>query len=241
MASRTPAEPSPLRTGDEPPVRPTRSAAGQLLRDVSRQLSDATRILVEEPSSEAVGTAVARLEAAREALALLALERAAPEQGRARVAEAPVLLRRTQLARDPSSSLAARAFCRETCAQWAVPDPVASSAVDVASELVANAVVHSEAVIVLAVELRSDGLLVSSWDDGRGRPRLLPYRPGLSERGIGLRLVKQLSEQWGWTDEQDGKWVWARLALPDETHVPGHGRRTSAYHRAVPKDAPPQD
>ena len=233
MARDDPRPPGgPPDTAGQQPVRPTRSRAGRLLRDISQQLTDATQILSDEPSTEAVSTAVARLEAAREALALLALERASRGRDRpARVAESPVLLRRVQLPLEPSSSGAARAFCRDACTAWSVPDPVASSAVDVASELVTNAVAHARSVVVLAVELRTDGLLVSAWDDGPGRPRVLPYRPGVSERGIGMRLVKQLSEQWGWTEEQDGKWVWARLALPDEVQLPGRSRRSSSARR----------
>ncbi len=45
-------------------------------------------------------------------------------------------------------------------------------------------------------------------------PRVLPYRPGLSEKGLGLRLVKQLSTYWGAAADDGGKWVWARIALP---------------------------
>ena len=33
-------------------------------------------------------------------------------------------------------------------------------------------------------------------------------------KGLGLRLVKQLSTHWGAAADDGGKWVWARIALP---------------------------
>lgn len=200
-------------TTDRPAPALTRTRFGRVQRDVLRQLSEALDALAEEPGSPSVDAAVASLEEARTALSLLALERAAggTTPGGPRT---PALVQRLQLEPAPASSQLARAFCRDTCAAWQLPDPTATSALDICSELVANAVRHTAHTIVVALELRPTGLLVSVWDDGPGRPRLLPYRPGISERGIGLRLVKQLSEQWGSSDEQEGKWVWARLSLP---------------------------
>lgn len=218
------------------PAPATRSRTGQLLRELAHSLTEASKVLSDEPSSEAVGTAVTQLQHAREALSLLALERAAPEpaEGRPVLADAPALLRRTELDRSPTAPQTARALLKQTCAEWAVADEVTNAAIDVASELVTNAVQHSEQVVVLAVELRTDALVLSVWDDGPGRPRVLPYRAGRSERGIGLRLVKQLSERWGWTDEQHGKWVWSRLALPDADDRGGHARHTSRPGRRGP-------
>ena len=70
--------------------------------------------------------------------------------------------------------------------------------------------------MVLALERGAGNLLVRAWDDGPGSPRVLPYRPGLSDKGLGLRLVKQLSTHWGAASDDGGKWVWARIALPDQ-------------------------
>lgn len=192
----------------------TRSRVGQLLRDVARQLDDALSVLADEPSA-AVREARTRLEAAREAVALLSLERAAPGvPGRGPDRPEPVLVRRAVLDAGPTSPEAARRFCRETCDVWAVPAPVVNAVTDIASELVANAVRHASAPLVLALELEQDGMRVCAWDNGPGRPRRLPYRPGISERGLGLHLVTRLSEDWGCQEHQDGKWVWARVPLP---------------------------
>lgn len=193
------------------PAAPTiRTPAGRLLRDVTQQLIEVQELLEQEPQSETLSQALERLRSTREALSLLALERAAQRPGPV-VTDRPSIVRRLELAPGSASAPATRGFCRETLASWSVSPELAASAVDVASELVANALRASRSPVVLRLELREDGLLISTWDDGPGRPRLRPYRPGVSERGIGLHLVEHLSQAWGWTDEQGGKWVWARM------------------------------
>lgn len=189
-----------------------RTRSGQLLRDLGQQLSEATALLADEPSSDAVTAALLSLGEAREALALLMLERAAGRSARATGPPAtPVVVRRVLLDVNRSAVRLGRTFARETCELWSLPAPVVSAASDVVSELVANAVRGATEPLVLALELGTDELLVQVWDDGPGLPRLLAYRPGISERGIGLRLVSQLSTAWGTIEEQGGKWVWARL------------------------------
>ena len=211
--------PGPTPPGDDAgPSDPdsrlaTRTPAGQLLRDVARQIDDALVALADEPSP-AAAEARGRLEAAREAVALLALERAAPAAPSTGHGSAPpALVRRVVLEVSTAAPEAARSFCRETCDVWAVEGNVVTAVIDVASELVSNAVKHASRPVVLALERRADGMRVSVWDDGPGRPRVLPYRPGISEHGIGMRLIGHLSEQWGCSEDQDGKWVWARLPL----------------------------
>jgi anti-sigma regulatory factor (Ser/Thr protein kinase) len=125
----------------------------------------------------------------------------------------PSFNRERALPRTSGASRLARQFCRAACADWSVGAGPTGSATDVASELVANAVRVTATGVRLGLELSADHLLVRVWDDGGGAPRLLPYRPGVSERGLGLRIVKQLSTDWGWTDGDDGKWVWARIAV----------------------------
>lgn len=198
-------------TAHRPAVAPsTRTPAGRLLRDVTQQLVEVEELLQQEPPSEALDQAIERVRSTREALSLLVLERAAGRPGPV-ATDRPSIVRRLELSRGTASAPATRAFCRDTLASWSVPDELAASAVDVASELVTNALRASRSPVVLRLELREDGLLISTWDDGDGRPQLRPYRPGISERGIGLHLVEHLSQAWGWTDEQGGKWVWARM------------------------------
>lgn len=186
--------------------------AGRLLRQLDVHLLEAEAALLGTgPVGQSARTALAQ---ARAVLAEVRAERVAdrevpgPEAG-------PALVRRVELAVDPRSAHAARAFCLETGRLWSLPPGVLTAATDIASELVANACVHSSTKPVLALELGPEAVLVRVWDDGPGAPRLQPYRPGLSERGLGLRLVKQLSSHWGVAADGDGKWVWARLPLPD--------------------------
>jgi len=108
---------------------------------------------------------------------------------------------------------AARAFVRERCKAWSVTATVAATAQDLANELAANADRHGSGGVELTVELGPDGLTVLVSDDSPLMPRLLPYRPGVTEKGIGLHLVQQLSAAWGFSldDDGQGKRVWATV------------------------------
>lgn len=192
-----------------------RSRTGRLLRELDAHLVEAEAALCElGPPAVTARTALAQ---ARSALAEVRAERLA-EQGRGAHAPDPgrlALARRVELPADPRAAGQARSFCLATCDEWDLPTATCSAAKDVCSELVANAAACSTSPVVLALELGPEALLVRVWDDGPGAPRVLPYRPGISERGLGLRLVKQLSSHWGVADDAGGKWVWARVALPE--------------------------
>jgi anti-sigma regulatory factor (Ser/Thr protein kinase) len=78
----------------------------------------------------------------------------------------------------------------------------------VVAELVANAVVHGEAPIVLALEDRETTICVEVSDASAEFPPV----PTSRDRGFGLRIVEQLSRRSGVTREPgDGKTVWAEL------------------------------
>jgi anti-sigma regulatory factor (Ser/Thr protein kinase) len=186
--------------------------AAALLREADAHLEAATAAL--DAPVPRTDTARSRVAHARQALGRL----------RAHVDTAPAapegtdplaLVRRLDLPAQRASARRARAFAGETCEHWSLPVPVRSAAVDVASELVSNAAAHGSGTVVLALERGAGNLLVRVWDDGPGLPRVLPYRPGLSEKGLGLRLVKQLSSHWGTAAEDGGKWVWARVTIPE--------------------------
>ena len=194
---------------DATPVRPTTS---WLLRELELQLGVAAEALSgQAPDRDLARTSVAR---AREALALLRVQQEAEPHAAGQDDAALSLVRRIQLPASRASARRARAFVVQTCDLWGLPAPVRNAAVDIASELVANAAAHGTGPVVLALERGAGNLLVRTWDDGPGVPRVLPYRPGLSEKGLGLRLVKQLSTHWGAAVDDGGKWVWARIALP---------------------------
>lgn len=195
---------------DAAPVRPTSSL---LLRELDLQLESAADALSRSvPDAEQARTSVAR---ARQALAQLVAQQEG--DGVADDAEPTglALVRQIELAPARASARKARAFTVQTCTRWALPTSVRNAAVDIASELVSNAAAHGSGPVVLALERGAGNLLVRAWDDGPGTPRVLPYRPGLSDKGLGLRLVKQLSTHWGAAADDGGKWVWARIALPE--------------------------
>lgn len=189
-----------------------RERSGRLVGQVLERLDEATRALTGAATAQDVATARAAVLDARQALTHLARPGdVVPASDR------PSVLRRTELSASPSAARAARAFSRDTCERWAVPAAVTSAVTDLAGELVANAARHGEGPVVLAVELGAGQVSVSVYDDAPGRPELLPYRPGVSDHGLGLHLVQRLSDRWGWTgDGGGGKWVWARVSLPPE-------------------------
>lgn len=189
--------------GDQVQARST-----QVLRDLHECLGATAEALAEGPVTDRVRSAVARLVDAREALVPLLRERGAAGPGPEASSE-PRVLRAVELPADEEASRLGRAFCRPVLDEWSLPRPVAEAAVDVASELVTNAARHATAPICLRLEMIGEQLVVSVWDDAPGRPRLLPHRPGPSDRGIGLHWVEALTTSWGWNDEGNGKRVWA--------------------------------
>jgi anti-sigma regulatory factor (Ser/Thr protein kinase) len=93
---------------------------------------------------------------------------------------------------------------------------VVGDAILVASELVANAVLHSgcseEESIQVRVSLGRDRLLIRVRDPGAsGREaRARDYSPF---GGWGLQIVEQLTDRWG-SERGDGHLVWAEMAWP---------------------------
>ncbi|MFJ5725769.1 ATP-binding protein [Streptomyces sp. NPDC093149] len=127
----------------------------------------------------------------------------------------------------------ARKFTADVIRRWNL-DPVREDAVQIASELVANAVRHgrrrtplpdsSHPAAWLALIRRPHSLLCVVYDPSQRRPRLTPPAP-LAEGHRGLLIVEALSEGWGWKPSgTSGKAVWARLTLPP---APAHKRPSS--------------
>ena len=108
---------------------------------------------------------------------------------------------------------AARTFVRETLQSWAVETRVANAALDVAHELVSNAVRHGDPPVELILALHGSAVEITVSDASPLPARRLPYRSGVSERGLGLRLVAQLSREWGQQPDADGKSVWAKVGM----------------------------
>lgn len=107
----------------------------------------------------------------------------------------------------------ARASARAQLAQWGRPE-LADDAELVISELTTNAVRASEAAgspVAVRLVLTSASVVVQVLDSAPGVP--VRYEPGAdAECGRGLQLVAALSSDWGWTQTQAGKIVWAEIA-----------------------------
>ncbi len=93
----------------------------------------------------------------------------------------------------------------------------------IASELVANAVMHAHTDMVLCVDLADDGVRVSVTDGSDVLPHWTLTSPTATS-GRGLLLVKQLSRRWGVEPlPGGGKSVWAEVdatSLEDDSSSP---------------------
>lgn len=104
-----------------------------------------------------------------------------------------------------ASCAAARELVREACGSWGKPR-YAQVGELIASELVANGVVHARTELALTVR-DHDGLQISVGD---GDPRFAELG-GEGGQGTGLELVAGLAERWGCLPTSTGKVVWATL------------------------------
>lgn len=111
----------------------------------------------------------------------------------------------------PDSSTMVRRLVRQICLDWDVTQQV-DDAVQIASELTDNAIVHG-GVEPLQVRLEyRRGLLTVAVRDSNPRPAVLREDPEGGLAGFGLLLVAELAKAWGCApDLQGGKVVWAVL------------------------------
>jgi anti-sigma regulatory factor (Ser/Thr protein kinase) len=108
----------------------------------------------------------------------------------------------------------ARQFVRTTLADWGIEGDTLFTAVLCASELVTNALIHSEAGCEIRVLLRDDVLTATVRDAGtRADAPSTSGRDPLAVRGRGLQLVEALSERWGSELNPSGMTVWCELAV----------------------------
>jgi anti-sigma regulatory factor (Ser/Thr protein kinase) len=113
---------------------------------------------------------------------------------------------------DRASVGASRKFVAETLSD--VPEDIRESAVLMMSELATNAVVHALTGFEVCIERSSTQVRVEVADVGEGEPRL--RSPSSSEpHGRGLRIVEELSDEWGMveTGDHSGKTVWYVVRL----------------------------
>ena len=122
----------------------------------------------------------------------------------------PPLRRRSEIELVPvaSNSRLARVFVHRTCTEWNVNCHL-PEAVEVATELVENSIIHARTDLRLRLELHYDRLAVAVRD---GSPREAVLRERVRGPASGLRLVAELATVWGRApDLGGGKVVWAVL------------------------------
>lgn len=117
-----------------------------------------------------------------------------------------------RVARDPVQVGRARAVVREQLHDWGLAR-LAEVAELLVSELVTNALRHSQGRPVQLRLVRGDTLLCEVEDDDHELPTLLNAGPA-DEFGRGLRLVSTLAREWGASRTSTGKTVWFELTLP---------------------------
>jgi anti-sigma regulatory factor (Ser/Thr protein kinase) len=118
------------------------------------------------------------------------------------------------------------------------------------SELATNALVHAASGFQLTVDRTKTRLRVSVADLGAGVPSL-QSPPSRQPHGRGLRIVEQLSDEWGTSEApKTGKSVWFRLNLASaaeasrqqESHQPieedGRGERDRTSARSDASTGP---
>lgn len=122
----------------------------------------------------------------------------------------------------------ARRFTLSTLRGWRICAALADDATLIVSELVSNALRYgvrdtcdatddrvAGPVVTpawLALTRRDGGVMCAVSDGGASTPQLGAPDP-LAESGRGLRIVEQLSDDWGWTlPDRSGKTVWATLS-----------------------------
>jgi anti-sigma regulatory factor (Ser/Thr protein kinase) len=112
----------------------------------------------------------------------------------------------------PDSVPAARRFVLGTLT--AVPDSVLDAVGVMVSELATNALLYAGTVFEVTVEQHDGILRVGLTDFGGGEPQI-QQRPPTVPHGRGLRIVNELSNDWGVvpSSEDEGKTVWFTLIL----------------------------
>ncbi|WP_432034137.1 ATP-binding protein [Streptomyces antibioticus] len=118
---------------------------------------------------------------------------------------------RFELAAHPGSPAQARRLARTRLTGWAVCEDTCDTAALVISELVTNAIVHTDSDVVVCELYDGDDLVrISVRDEGcaPGEPHPTPQRPE-EEHGRGLLLVAAVCHAWGAQEHGAGLLVWA--------------------------------
>jgi anti-sigma regulatory factor (Ser/Thr protein kinase) len=124
----------------------------------------------------------------------------------------------------PDAVMHARRFTARTLRRWKAEE-AADAVLLVVSELVTNALVHTQGPVRVDLTLRGDRVRVSVNDSSPRAPAKPVIVDWESTGGRGLLLVEAMSETFGSMPVAGGKRVWSEIAVP---------RRASASEGSEP-------
>ncbi|MGC9536061.1 SpoIIE family protein phosphatase [Streptomyces sp. UG1] len=113
----------------------------------------------------------------------------------------------------PDAVMHARRFTARTLRRWNVQE-AADAVLLVVSELVTNALVHTQGSVRLDLVLRGDRVRVSVGDSSPRAPAKPVIVDWESTGGRGLLLVEAVSDAFGTVPVAGGKQVWSEIAVP---------------------------
>jgi anti-sigma regulatory factor (Ser/Thr protein kinase) len=114
----------------------------------------------------------------------------------------------------PAAVGEARHFLRGVLDEWGIDQEVTDTAVLCVSELVTNAVIHSQTDCSVRMVLETDVLTTTVHDHGvQEAAEAEPLDDPLRVHGRGLQLVEALAARWGYELDTDGTTVWFVLDL----------------------------
>ncbi|MGW7721698.1 ATP-binding protein, partial [Streptomyces chartreusis] len=109
----------------------------------------------------------------------------------------------------------ARRFTRRTLRAWGVPQRDADTVLLVVSELVTNALVHTDGRVRLDLTLVNHRVRVAVADASPRTPVKPTSLSWEATGGRGILLVEAMSAAWGTVPVSGGKQVWSEIAASD--------------------------
>ncbi|WP_367041359.1 ATP-binding protein [Streptomyces sp. Je 1-332] len=149
---------------------------------------------------------------------------------------------RVAVAGDPSAVAYARDRILMQAIEWDVPiEGDMRDAVElVASELVTNAVVHSEGMVMVGLYYHpEEGRLLLVVHDGKSEPPRRQHATADDESGRGLALVDSFASRNGWELTERGKKVWAEFDVSVHAQEAGRTDPLGPRLQAVPSASTP--
>ncbi|MFD8717324.1 SpoIIE family protein phosphatase [Streptomyces sp. NPDC059629] len=118
--------------------------------------------------------------------------------------------------RVPEAARHARRFSKRTLRSWGVTDDAMDTALLIVSELVTNALIHTDGPVRLDLTQVDHRLRIAVADASPRSPVKPPNIGWEATGGRGILLVEAMSAAWGTVPVSGGKQVWADLVEDDE-------------------------